>query len=88
MATREGTALTQKQRTARRNCRHHWIIETPHGATSRGHCKRCGTTRRFPNAATDNIWDVMGSGMGRWASRRGAARPSEISLADKKKPSR
>ena len=23
-------------------CQHHWLIETPRGATSHGHCKRCG----------------------------------------------
>ena len=31
------------------NCRHHWLIETPSGATSPGYCKRCGEERQFSN---------------------------------------
>jgi len=30
-------------------CRHHWIIETPNGPTSRGRCKRCRAERDFTN---------------------------------------
>jgi hypothetical protein len=76
--------LTAKeQRQVRRSCRHHWIIESPHGATSRGRCKRCGTMKRFPNASADNIWDSAGSGLGRWARRE--ARPQSISLAKEKR---
>jgi hypothetical protein len=72
----KGVAVeVQRQRPAR--CQHHWVIETPHGATSRGICKRCGTRKRFPNAAEDAIWEP-GGGMGRWTSRRGVARPAEL----------
>lgn len=39
------------------DCVHHWIIETPIGATSAGVCKRCGDTRRFPNALEDTLLD-------------------------------
>lgn len=60
-----------------RACRHHWIIETPHGKTSRGHCKRCGTNKRFLNAAEDARWAGKG-GMGRWANRKGIAKPTKI----------
>lgn len=31
-------------------CVHHWVIETPAGAVSRGECKRCGEMRFFPNS--------------------------------------
>lgn len=34
-------------------CRHHWMIETPNGVTSRGVCKRCGLERDFPSAGSD-----------------------------------
>jgi len=57
-------------------CQHRWVIETPHGATSRGVCKRCGVAKRFPNAAEDAMW--ASGGLGRWSSRRGVARPTEV----------
>ena len=38
-------------------CRHHWLIETPSGATSRGRCKRCGARHAFVNASDDK-WIV------------------------------
>lgn len=71
-------ATNETQKQMRRRCLHHWIIETPQGATSRGHCKRCGMMKRFPNAAEDSIWGAAGAGLGRWARRE--ARPTEISL--------
>ena len=74
----EAIALHEQRRSMARRCRHHWIIETPHGATSRGLCKRCGASKRFPNAAEDARWEPA-AGLGRWSSRRGGARPAEIS---------
>jgi hypothetical protein len=41
-------------------CRHHWLIESPHGATSWGICKHCGERREFSNSATDGLWDGEG----------------------------
>lgn len=78
----EGMAVKEQRRPASRGrtCRHHWIIETPDGATSRGFCKRCGTTKRFPNAAEDALWEPRGGSMGRWSARRRITRPAEISL--------
>ena len=78
------TGIEQKQAHARsgRTCRHHWVIETPHGATSRGHCKLCGISKRFPNAPEHATWE-SGS-LGRWAARRGVARPAEIRNTGKK----
>ena len=37
----------------RRRCTHYWLIETPHGITSKGHCRRCGMNRRFRNRTPD-----------------------------------
>ncbi len=76
----EAIALKQPQKTGR-TCRHHWLIETPHGVTSRGFCKRCGRTKRFPNASEDALWEASGT-MGRWSSRGGVARPARVSLQD------
>lgn len=30
-------------------CAHHWMIDTPNGETSEGHCKSCGKKREFLN---------------------------------------
>lgn len=38
-------------------CRHHWVIETPNGSKSGGHCKRCGQEREFRNSTEDLMWD-------------------------------
>lgn len=74
MASQGGTV--EQIRRKRALCQHRWVIETPHGATSRGTCKRCGATKRFPNAAQDAMW--ASGGLGRWSSRRGVARPTEV----------
>jgi hypothetical protein len=73
--------LKERKTTSARNCRHHWIIETPHGVTSRGLCKRCGARKRFPNAAEDAAWEPA-AGLGRWANRKNAAQPTEIRRPD------
>jgi hypothetical protein len=38
-------------------CRHHWVIESPHGATSAGRCKLCGALKQFRNSAEDTLWE-------------------------------
>ncbi len=38
-------------------CRHHWVIESPHGATSFGRCKVCAEVREFRNSAGDSMWE-------------------------------
>ena len=78
----EGIAVQERRRRTRQNCRHHWLIDTPNGATSRGVCKRCGAARRFPNAAEDALWEFGASNLGRWSSNRGVSRPREISAPD------
>ena len=76
----EGIATEGRRERAVRSCRHHWIIETPHGVTSRGVCKRCGGTRRFPNAADDALGQSGGSTLGRWSRGRGVIGPTDISV--------
>ena len=38
-------------------CKHHWVIESPHGATSLGRCKICKEAREFRNSAADTLWE-------------------------------
>ena len=38
-------------------CKHPWVIESPHGATSAGRCKICNEEREFRNSAADTLWE-------------------------------
>jgi len=52
-------------------CRHHWVIDSPQGATSRGVCKICGAEKEFRNSAGDSLWESDGvpeAGGTRWSS--------------------
>lgn len=71
----EGIAVKENRSATHGSCRHHWVIQSPNGVTSRGVCKNCGTGRDFPNAAADATWNR--EGLGRWA-RGGASRPVDI----------
>ncbi len=52
-------------------CRHHWLIESPRGALSKGRCKVCGEEREFRNSATDHVWeDDSTSGYSSWGGVR------------------
>jgi hypothetical protein len=42
--------------TAEAQCRHHWLIESPHGPMSTGICKLCRARREFRNSAGDRLW--------------------------------
>ncbi len=83
IAMSEGVATQERRKRATKNCQHRWVIETPHGATSRGLCRRCGATKRFPNAPEQPIWGFAGGNRqtGRWANRR-KSNPQELRLPD------
>ena len=34
-------------------CRHHWVIETANGPTSRGVCRNCQESKEFNNSIVD-----------------------------------
>lgn len=58
-------------------CQHHWLIETPRGATSHGRCKRCGEQREFRNSATDHLWeDESGNSYNAWRGVRSTPKPA------------
>lgn len=38
-------------------CRHHWVIESPHGAISLGRCKICSEVKEFRNSTADTLWE-------------------------------
>lgn len=61
----QGSAVQEREAPAVAECRHHWLIESPQGATSWGTCKLCGARREFSNSASDAIWDGEGVLAGR-----------------------
>jgi hypothetical protein len=56
---KQGTAVQEREVPAVEapECRHHWLIEAPHGPTSWGTCKHCGERREFSNASPDAFWE-------------------------------
>ena len=54
----KSTLIEERQPQAEApTCQHHWLIESPSGATSLGRCKRCGEEREFRNSASDHVWE-------------------------------
>ena len=51
------TQVSAPEAPAVPECRHHWLIESPQGATSWGMCKLCGSRREFSNSSPDAFWE-------------------------------
>ncbi len=65
LATVVGTVTENGERA----CAHHWVVESPNGAVSRGRCRACGAVREFRNATTDFVWEEeRKSAMHFWSS--------------------
>ena len=67
------TTVIEQERpeTPEITCQHHWIIDSPRGAISKGRCKRCREERDFRNSATDYLWeDDSRSGYSTWSGVR------------------
>ena len=47
MESKIGTILDKS--TTKKACAHHWVIESPEKATSKGVCKLCGQVKIFEN---------------------------------------
>ena len=62
-------------------CRHHWVIDTPNGAVSTGHCKRCGVDRDFRNSSEDQTWDADSFSLNgsRYRGRKGPRPADQLS---------
>lgn len=57
-ALREGQSAVQEASLPETpECRHYWLIESPHGPTSLGICKYCGAQKEFRNSAGDFLWE-------------------------------
>ena len=65
--------------TTEPGCRHHWLIESPHGPTSMGICKLCGEQKEFRNSASDLLWEdepLSELSYGRWGKSRDFVAPA------------
>ena len=73
----QGPALKENETNQQEEvgCRHHWIIEPPHGATSWGQCKICGARKEFPNSSGDFLWERDSASS---SSRWGRVGPVEV----------
>ena len=45
----QNETVQEQEASAAETCRHHWVIESPDGPTSRGYCKLCRREREFFN---------------------------------------
>ena len=75
----EVAVSTLEQEAAEPTCRHHWLIEAPHGATSMGVCKLCGSQKEFRNSAGDFLWEdepMSELAYGRWGRSRSISAPA------------
>ena len=72
------TELTELTELTEPTCRHHWLIDAPHGATSPGICKLCGAQKEFRNSAGDFLWEdepMSELAYGQWGRSRSISAP-------------
>jgi hypothetical protein len=75
----EVAVSTLEQEVMEPTCRHHWLIESPHGATSMGVCKLCGSQKEFRNSAGDFLWEdepMSELAYGQWGRSRSISAPA------------
>jgi hypothetical protein len=75
----EVAVSTLEQEVTEPTCRHHWLIESPHGATSMGICKLCGAEREFRNSAGDFLWEdepMSELAYGQWGRSKSVSAPA------------
>ncbi|GAG39154.1 unnamed protein product [marine sediment metagenome] len=69
----EARVKQASEATAETECRHHWLIESPHGPTSMGICRLCGAQKEFRNWAYSWLWEdqpLSELSYGRWGLSR------------------
>lgn len=47
---------TEQPEAKTTGCKHHWIIDPPNGAVSKGRCKACGEEQEFRNSFEYSSW--------------------------------
>jgi hypothetical protein len=80
-------AVTQPEEAVKDDsgCRHHWLIESPHGPTSLGVCKLCGARKEFRNSVADLLWEyepLAELSHGRWGKSRDFHAPTSVGADD------
>ena len=49
-------AVTEQPEAKSDGCVHHWVIDPPNGAVSKGRCKACGEEKEFRNSFEYSSW--------------------------------
>ena len=63
-------AAISKRSISKQKCRHHWVIESPAGPTSKGVCRLCGAQGEFKNYLRDCLGGNEEEYLG-WRQRQG-----------------
>ena len=77
----EVAVAESNEATTESGCRHHWLIESPHGPISMGICKLCGAQKEFRNSAVDLLWEdepLSELSYGRWGKSREFNAPASV----------
>ena len=84
-------AVSEQPESSTDGCVHHWVIDPPNGAVSKGRCKACGEEKEFRNSFEYSSWygnKSPGAKGGAGGSQKGAtpAGAASATAAPGKKP--
>ncbi len=55
-SAKKKAAVNEQPEAAGDTCVHHWVIDPPNGAVSKGRCKVCGEEKEFRNSFEYSSW--------------------------------
>ena len=85
-SAKKKAAVSEQPEAASALCVHHWVIDPPNGAVSKGRCKVCGEEKEFRNSFEYSSW-YGNKSPGAKGPQKGAA-PASAASSDKKPAAR
>ena len=80
-------AVSEQPEAASDGCVHHWVIDPPNGAISKGRCKVCGEEKEFRNSFEYSSWYGNKSPGAKGAPKGGAPAPeAKVKASSDEKP--
>ena len=55
-SAKKKAVVTEQPEAKIDGCVHHWVIDPPNGAVSKGRCKACGEEKEFRNSFEYSSW--------------------------------
>ena len=55
-SAKKKAVVTEQTEAVTEGCVHHWVIDPPNGAVSKGRCKACGEEKEFRNSFEYSSW--------------------------------